>query len=180
MRALAARAHVAYTTIARIEHGDLDPTTGMLARILRATGLELHLSAEPAATPTLAGLTDAWRRGPQGQPDTPDWTRIRNVLDLLAQHPEWVGPATVVAPKPSGSNFMDNLLAGIAETLCDEADLPRPRWTKDIPPLTSPWVTDGTPRMKVRAAAATPAQLARRGITVRADSLWRNPETVGL
>jgi hypothetical protein len=75
---------------------------------------------------------------------------------------------------------MDNLLAGIAEKICDDADLPRPAWTKRIPPLGEQWAGGGTPRMRDIAEAATPEQFARRGITMRSDSLWRDRATVGL
>jgi len=179
MHALAARAKVAYSTVSRIEHGQVDPTTGMLARLLAAAGRELEMSSKEAAVPQLASLTDAWERNTHGQ-DRPDWTRLRAFLDFLALHPEMRGPATLQIPAPSNSEFMDNLLAGMAEKICDDADLPRPAWTKRIPGLKHPWIGGGTPRMRAHARAVTPSQLAARGITMTSDSLWRDPATVGL
>jgi transcriptional regulator with XRE-family HTH domain len=177
MHALAARARVAYTTVSRIEHGQLDPTTGMLQRLLAATGARLELSAKADEIPQLADLVDAWKVE-QGSA-RPNWTRLRAFLDMLAQHPELAGPATIRMPAPSGSALMDNLLAAIAETIADDAGIPRPPWTKSVPKLSERWFTDGTPRMRAAAEAATPEPLARRGITVRADSLWRDQTTVG-
>jgi transcriptional regulator with XRE-family HTH domain len=114
MHALAARAKVAYTTVSRIEHGQVDPTTGMLSRLMTAAGRQLELTSREASTPRLADLADAWTTNARGQ-DRPDWTRVRAFLDFVAQHPDLSGPATVQAPVPSGSQFMDNLFAGIAE-----------------------------------------------------------------
>lgn len=179
MHALASRAKVAYSTVARIEHGRLDPTTGMLARLLAATGRELKLCSGEADIPRLASLASAYRRNAHGQ-DRPDWTRMRAFLDLLARRPELAGPSTLNMPPASGSAFMDNLLAGIAEKICDDASLPRPSWTKRIRPLEQRWIGRGTPRMHAASEAATPEQLATRGITLRADGLWRDRSTVGL
>jgi transcriptional regulator with XRE-family HTH domain len=179
MRALAGRAKVAYTTVSRVEHGHVDPTTGMLSRLLAAAGRQLELSSSEVATPRLADLADAWTMDARGQ-DRPDWTRLRAFLDFVAQHPDLRGAATLHAPVPSGSPFMDNLLAGMAEKICDDANLPRPAWTKRVPRLSEPWVSGGTPRMRAAAEAATPSQLASRGITMKVESLWRDQSTVGL
>jgi len=113
MRALAARADVATSTIARIESGKVDPTVGMLARLLSAAGHELELGTHRGSGPEIADLADAWSRGPGG--DRPDWTRLRAFLDQLARQPEQQGPATLRRPAPSGSAVLDALLAGIAE-----------------------------------------------------------------
>lgn len=177
MRALAKLAGVAYTTVSRIEHGQVDPTTGMLERLLGAAGMELEISTRAASTPRLADLSDAWDRNGRGQ-DRPDWTRLRAFLDYLALHPELKGPATLHRPLPSGSALLDNLLAGIAEKTCDDAGLPRPAWTRLVRPLRQPWTGGGTPRMRAEAASATPVQLARRGIALTADSLWSDRATV--
>ena len=177
MHALAARAKVAYTTVSRIEHGQVDPTTGMLQRLLAASGARLELSTSADDTPQLADLVDAWKV--EHGSALPNWTRLRAFLDMLAQRPELAGPATIRMPAPSGSPLMDNLLAAIAEKVADDAGIPRPPWTKRVPGLSERWITEGTPRMKAAAEAATPEPLARRGITVRADSLWRDQTTVG-
>jgi transcriptional regulator with XRE-family HTH domain len=178
VRGLAASAGVAYSTIARIESGRLDPTTGMLDRLLEAAGCRLELSAVRVPVPRLADLTDAWGVDPLGQ-DRPDWTRLRSLLDHLAEHPHQVGVALAPPPPPSGSEFMDALLAGIAEKLCDDAGVPRPGWARRVPGVAMPWISPGTPRMQSAARAGTPPQLAARNIFVRADSLWRRAAAVG-
>lgn len=172
VRGLAASAGVAYSTVARIESGRLDPTTGMLDRLVEAAGCRLELAAVRVPVPRLADLVDAWGVDPLGQ-DRPDWTRLRGFLDYLAEHPRQVGVALAAPPLPSGSGFMDALLAGIAEKLCDDAGVPRPGWARRVPGVAMPWISPGTPRMQAAARAGTPPQLAARNIFVRADSLWR-------
>ncbi len=177
MRALAARADVATSTIARIEAGKVDPTVGMLARLLNAAGRQLELGTQRAPGPEIADLADAWSHGPGG--DRLDWTRLRTFLDQLARHPEQKGPATLRRPAPSGSAVLDTLLAGIAEKICDGGGLPRPTWARSVPPLPEPWATPGTPAMREAIRAATPRELAKRGLRIDERSLWREPGSVG-
>ena len=178
VRGLAASAGVAASTVARIESGRLDPTTGMLAGLLGAAGCRLELTTVPLRTALLGELAGAWAVDASGQ-DRPDWTRLRGFLDDLAEHPEQRGVAVAMRPQPSGSAFMDALLAGIAEKVCDDAGLPRPAWTRAVPALAAPWMSPGTPRMQAAAAAGTPPQLAARNIVLRADSLWRTAVRIG-
>jgi transcriptional regulator with XRE-family HTH domain len=174
LRALAARSDVSYTTICRIEHGQIDPTTGTLRKLLGALGEDLELAGHPLSrSPELAELADAWLTDRFGQ-DQPDWTRMRAFLDDLARRPELAARAIRARPAASGSTFFDNLLAGIAEKIADDGATPRPAWTKRIPELTETWESLGTPRMRAAATAATPAQLAVRHILIPAASLWRH------
>lgn len=175
LRALAERADVSFTTVFRIEHGEVDPTTGTLRKLLGALGQELELGRSNLAQgPELASLSDAWSSDRAGQ-DQPDWTRLRAFLDHLGRHPDQSARAVRSRPPASGSAFFDNLLAGIAEKVSDDAGTPRPAWTKKIPPLAVTWEGFGTARMRATAAAATPPQLAARHILVPAASLWRQP-----
>ena len=178
VRSLGAAAGVAYSTVARIESGRMDPTMGMLTRLLTAAGHDLHLTATSSHLPQLADLRDAWATDTRGQ-DRPDWTRLRNFLDHLYRHPNQRAMAIARQPARSGSAFLDCLLAGIAEKTADDAGLPRPPWTRRIPSLGDPWISPGTPRMIANYRAATPPQLASRGITLTADSLWRPAEAKG-
>lgn len=177
-RSLAAMAGVAYSTVARIEAGQVDPTVGMLTKLLDATGNDLRIEAHAAGVPQLAELVDAWGRDANGQ-DRPDWTRLRGFLDYLKLHPQHRAVAVATRPTAAGSAFMDALLAGIAEQVSDEAAIPRPRWTRQIPPLLEPWISPGTPRMQARDRASTPPPLAARNLFLSADSLWRDYATIG-
>ena len=72
-RALAERAVVAASTVVRIEHGRVDPTTGMLRLLLHAAGQELQLVTTPVPgpgagpSPALTEVVTAWT----GSPDDP-------------------------------------------------------------------------------------------------------------
>lgn len=178
-RALAIRAGVSTTTVTRIERGDMDPTVGMLRRLLEAAGHAVTITIRSTERPLeLADLTDAWATGPAG--DRPDWTRLRAFLDSLALHPSRTAEAIECRPKPSGSAMVDALLAAIADKLADDTGLPRPSWTAARSRRLHPaWETPGTPRMQDAALAQTPSQLVEHGIIASADSLWRVLEPTG-
>lgn len=171
MRGLAARAGVAYTTVQRIEKGNLDPTVGMLSKLLRAMGRELSFVDAAAKFPTVAELADVLTQHDGGE--RIDWTRLRIFTDYLSWHPELIGPATDHPPKPSGSAFIDNLLAAITETVCDEAGMPRPPWTKTVYPLEQQSHVSGTPMMQDKSLKETPPQFLSRGLIVSRYDLWR-------
>jgi transcriptional regulator with XRE-family HTH domain len=174
LRALANLSDVSYPTICRIESGRIDPTTGTLRKLLRAMDADLQLGRRAAdPVPRLADLYEFWSTDNTGQ-DQPDWTRLRSFLDFLSRHPELSASAVRAKPPTSGSDFFDNLLAGIAEKVSDDAGHRRPAWTKTIPPLATTWESFGTPRIRAEAEAATPPQLADRGILIPAPSLWRH------
>jgi transcriptional regulator with XRE-family HTH domain len=186
VRALAEIAGISPTTVTRIETGRVDPGWGTLRKVLAAAGEEAVLTTRRLpATPvrsrsrtTLADLSDAWKRTARG--DTPDWTRLRGALDVLAQHPEMLPDALEPRPKPSGSAVMDALLAGIADKLADDGRLPRPAWTKRTARLKSEWSARGTPAMIAARRAATPPQLRQRGFVLDEASLWRDRASVSV
>lgn len=178
VRGLAQRAGVSASTVSRVEAERMDPTVGMLSRLLAAAGFTLVVDVRPepeiALQPSavvLADLTDAWQETSAGY--RPDFTRLRAFLDHLAQEPGRVAVAVSRAPESSGSAVMDALLAAIAEKIADDAGLERPGWTRAVPGLREPWQTPGTPRMQEAARRATPPQLLSRGLVVDAGSLWR-------
>ena len=151
----------------------MDPTVGMLDRLLDASGHDLELRARRSHEGRLGALTDAWRVHPDGT-DRPDWTRLRVFLDYLWLHPALTRAAIADKPDPSGSQVMDNLLAAMAEKLSDDAELPRPSWTAEIPGLSRPWCMPATPRMHAAAQSATAPQLVARGFVLASNSLWRD------
>jgi transcriptional regulator with XRE-family HTH domain len=177
-RALADRAQVPPSTITRVEAGKIDPTVGMLRRLLDAAGQELHVTTRRRTTkriPVLAELTNAWVDSPH---EHPDWTRLRSWLDYLMTHPNEVERSIVRRPAKSQSLVLDSLLAGIAEKLADDAGLARPRWAAQTPNLNQEWSAFGTPRMMAAWRAAAPPQLLKRGLIIDAPSLWRDSETI--
>ncbi len=170
---LARRAGVPRSTVTRMEDGLVDPTFGMLQRVLGAARASLEVSAHPLPTLSLARLADARSDTPWGE--TIDWTRLRATLDELMLHPEAVEAAITTPPARSGSARLDALLAGVAEKLADDAALPRPAWCRAVPALTEPWQPPGTPWMVARTSATAPEQLRRRNIFLGESELWRRP-----
>ena len=175
IRALAETAGVSASTVSRIESGRMDPTMGMLDRLLASAGTRMDVAAR--ATPQLASLVDAWHSSSRGE--VIGWTRLRAFVDHLALHPADAPSALRRMPAPSGSAVLDNLLAGVAETQSDALGLDRPTWTRGVPALREPWASPGTPRMQAKARASTPPALAARGLTLAATSIWRDHAHAG-
>ena len=171
MRDLAALAGISYPTISRIENGHEDPRWDTLTKIAAALGKTLAPMFE---TRPILRLADIDIEGTTGEPD---WTRLRSFADQITLHPEWTAAAIADAPSP-GSSFMSNLLAAIAEKLADDAKIQRPRWTKRIAALESPWEAPATPRRRAMNAQNTPAQFAARHITLPERTIWRERELI--
>lgn len=166
--ALAARAGVPTSTVSRIEADVVDPTVAMLTRVVAAAGCRLELTAERiAVAPSLADLAGLRPN------DSPDWTRLRAVIDWTSQHPERI--SEVIANRPTGgSPMLTALIASIADKLADDHELRRPRWTAAVPPLEGEWTPPGTPRMIAKARRNTPPQLGARNIVLAEHDLWRH------
>lgn len=173
MRELAERAGVAASTVSRIEANRVSPSAETIDRLLLACGLERKDA--PANIPSIASLNDAWNE----ETARPDWTRIRALLDTLDLHPEYRSAATIEQPEISDYPVMNNLLAGIAETIADLEGYRPPQWARQIEPLSQEWSPPGTPRMLEARRAATPPRLATRRIVVDRESLWRDPTPIG-
>jgi transcriptional regulator with XRE-family HTH domain len=178
-RALAIKAQVPPSTVSRIESGQVDPTIGMLQRLLDAVGSELRMSAEKipsGSTPAIAELADAWKENE----DRPDWTRLRAFLDYLALNPGCVERSLIRKPPHSKSDVLDAMLAGIAQKVAEDHDLRPPTWTSRVPSPKHEWLPFGTDRMRSRWRELTPPQLLQRRIVLDGTSLWRDYENVGV
>ncbi|WP_432881366.1 helix-turn-helix domain-containing protein [Kribbella sp. CA-245084] len=174
-RALAARAGVPTSTVSRIEVGSSDPTLTMLSRLIAASGRHLSVtmdSAAPASALSIESLTAAY--SPDGGVRRVNWARLRGFLDHLLAHPQLTADAIETPPHRTGDPAFDALLAGIAEKLADDLGIPRPRWTRSVPPSPTPWEAPGTPSRVQRARAKAPAQLAARNIWLAEHDLWRD------
>jgi transcriptional regulator with XRE-family HTH domain len=174
---VAKRAGVAISTVSKVESGDIDPTVTMFQRLVAATGRDLALVvSDPAKTPALADLADAWREDPE---PGPDWPRLRGFTGWLARHPEAIDTALTRPPIRSSHGRLDALLAAIAEKAADDAGIPRPRWCAKVPPLRGPWHSSGPRQTKEQAASAAPPQFRARNIYLSARNVWRTPASHG-
>lgn len=172
VRAMAGRAQVAASTITRIRAGTLAPTLPLVERLVDAAGYDLQLELRRSGTPRtprLGNLADAWSR--QRGRVRLDWTRWRAFLDDMSLHPDRVPDAIYVPPPPAGEKIIDALLAAVAEKLAEDAGLPAPAWCVAAPSLDEPY----EPRVARQIPGRTvPPQLARRGLLIDAESLWRD------
>lgn len=170
-RALAARAGVPTSTVSRIEEGEIDPTVGMLGRIIDAAGSRLVLKLEAGkAEPTLASLSNAVDR--VGGRIKVDWTRLRGFSDWAARHVDQLPRALADPPARTGTP-LDAILAAFAEELAAQHGIERPRWTRAIGPLSQEWTAPGTPRMRAEATAKTPEPFRRRNLVLARSALFR-------
>jgi len=172
-RALAARAGVPTSTVTRIEKGTIDPTLGMLSRLLEAAGHDLMVEAVPAEEAPLslaslsnAGIVEADRL-------RIDWTRLRAFADWAHLHPEALADALVEPPRRTGT-ALDAILAGFAELLAERAGIEPPAWTRSVPVPEEPFIPPGTPSMRARAAESTPQAFRRRNIVLARSALFRD------
>lgn len=178
VRKLAADAHVAASTITRIQAGVVDPTVNTLEKILDAAGFDLRIEAirhDTHRRPRLADLADKWTLR-DGRVRV-DWTSWRALLDELALHPERTPDAIYLEPPPAGTPMIDALLAAVAEKLADDAGMSRPHWTTQVPPLEAPY---HPLRARHVGDPDVAPQLVARGLMIDTRSLWRDPETIGV
>ncbi|MCU1387725.1 MAG: hypothetical protein JWL72_1063, partial [Ilumatobacteraceae bacterium] len=175
-RALAERAGVSPSTVTRIEGGVVDPTVGMLTRLLAAAGSELRL--EVSRPPRLSSLLSAFDVGAVEPIDGIDFVRLQGFIDELRLNRNLVEAAIRDDPGRTGSALMDNVLAAIAEKFADDVGVSRPSWVGSVEKLSEPVVTPGPKRVRARAVATAPSQLRDRNVFIEADSLWRERDVV--
>ncbi|CAN5446936.1 hypothetical protein BH10ACT2_BH10ACT2_20820 [soil metagenome] len=162
-RALAARAGVEQSTIARIESSDADPTFSTVARLLDAAGFRL-----PAPEPLLPTLAEAALGD-----DELDWTMIRAVTDRAAHHPADIELMIGAEPPATASLTARTVLAAIAAFVSRGRSSRLPGWVRHTKPLQQRWHLPGTPRMIERTITETPPLLARYNVWLPADALTR-------
>lgn len=162
-RALAKRAGVEQSTIARIELGDADPAYSTVIRLLNAAGFRL-----PDPEPSIPTLAEAATGG-----DEIDWTMLRSVTDLAERDPSTVKLLNGAEPPPTAGITTRTILAAVAAFLAEEAGVRAPGWARHTPPLAEPWHPGGTPRMIRQTIAETPPAVARYNVWLRASAMQR-------
>ena len=164
-RALARRAGVPASTVARIERGEMDSTIGMLQRLTGAAGSSLTIDHAPAI-PTIAAAAAS------GEVE-PNWTMFKATTDWVRTHPADAEIAISAAPDVDNARVA-NLAAAAAEMIASWAGLRAPKWTAAVEPLSEPWEHPGTPRMVARARNAAPDEFRRRNIWLSPETIWPN------
>lgn len=162
-RALAQRAGVEQSTIARIELGEADPAYSTVVRLLDAAGFRL-----PEPEPSVPTLAEAATGG-----DELDWTMLRAVTDLAERDASSVGLMIGAEPPRTTGRIARTILAAVAALLAEQAQIRLPAWARHTPPLDEAWHPDGTPRMVRQTMAETPPAMARYNVWLRASALHR-------
>lgn len=143
----------------------------MLERIAAASGRRLVIDSVPPSDTSIAGLVARLGVDDDGEPD---WTAIRSFADWAEQHPADVLDAIASPPMRTGSDRIDNLIAGIAETIADVHGVEPPRWCSAVDALGEPWLAPGTAAMRRRHEAHVPPRFAQRGVRLPAATVWRS------
>ncbi|MGD9997256.1 MAG: multiprotein-bridging factor 1 family protein [Ilumatobacteraceae bacterium] len=162
-RALAERAGVEQSTIARIERGDADPAYSTVVRLLDAAGFRL-----PEPEPSIPTLAEVATGG-----DELDWTTLRSVTDLAQRDPSSVRLLIGAEPPRATGSVARTILAAVAAFLAEQAGIRAPAWARHTPPLDEPWHPTGTPRMVRHTIAETPPAMARYNVWLRTSALRR-------
>ncbi|MHB1211870.1 MAG: hypothetical protein ACYC0W_06360 [Candidatus Nanopelagicales bacterium] len=118
----------------------------------------------------LADLYDAWSLTEGGWPRL-EHGRVRSFCDYYRAYPQFLESAIAERPEPSGWPAFDSLIAGLAETLADDAGTPRPAWTVTVEPDTVTWRRHSAV-LEDEWRATTPAPILDRGLVIDAASLW--------
>ncbi|MGK2957546.1 MAG: helix-turn-helix domain-containing protein [Acidimicrobiales bacterium] len=173
VRALAQASGVATSTIHRIEQGELNPTVAMLARIVEASGMRLHIETQVDYAASILGLARSIREDiDRGDTSSP----VRKAAELAHRfhHGDDHTRRRMIAAEPptTGDVRWDAFVAALAEWLAVQADDHVPRWAYDAARYLhfGWWVT---PMKAVHAweYAGSPASFQHRGVYIHRDSL---------
>ena len=163
-------AGVSHPTISRIENGHEIPNWTTMRTIAAAFGKSCAFENTRDIT-RLSDLVEPLDGNIEAEPH---WTRLRVFADQRALHPELTAVATADQPESSGSAFIDNLLAAIAEKAAVNVKIRPSSWTAEIKPLEIMWEAPDTKRMRAIVAANTPPEFAARNIMLSASAIWRD------
>jgi transcriptional regulator with XRE-family HTH domain len=175
-RALAARAGVAQTTVARTESGRISPTWETLTRMLHAAGVSAEITTGPGPHPAHVTCREAGHRVADAlsRGDEPEaWRHVMQLLDDVRGDPT---PAALLAdrPPPTGVRRWDALLAATAAHLAHEGDVYPAAWTHDPRyVLDEWWFPSGIESLHAMALVQSPAQFRVRGIFLLDGALDR-------
>lgn len=174
-RALAQRAGVAQTEVARIESGKVQPSLVHLGRLLDAIGVEVDVDVRLvdhrlSAVDAARTISDELARGSEAR-------AFRSAL-VLADDLHSVTPARLVelveeAPPTVGDDRYDALLAAVVDDAVSSLGVPAPAWTAEPWRSTQGWLVSGMDELRQVALTESPSAYRRHGVLVVAEDLSR-------
>lgn len=94
-------------------------------------------------------------------------------MDLVDDFRYHKDPAAIADPFLLGDEEKDAVLAGVIETLCDEMNLPIPKWLYSVPAAKRPVFLSRMQTLKSFAIAESPSRLRLRKVFVCENFLHR-------
>lgn len=173
LRAMAAAAGTAVSTVHRIERGELRPTVDTLARLAEAAGMALRIETDVDYASSLVGLSRSIVAA-LGEQDESRPVRMAaelvhrfHGLDRRSQS-RMIG----AEPPPTGDVRWDAFVGGLGEWLAVRGRVPAPGWTYAADRfLERGWWITSMASMRAWEYAGAPAAFKIRGVYVHRDSL---------
>lgn len=172
-REFAARAGVSFRGYQLLESADHNARIGSIRKVAGALGLPpegtglllgefLLLHPESIRAAGFRILADGPRSWTIHLFDFVDAFRRTSRPELVRDAPPQMLPARFAA-----------VMAGTAEALCSEADLPAPPWCQAVPGLPEPWFVSGVENLRASALAESSVHFRRRNVFVLGSFLSR-------
>lgn len=102
----------------------------------------------------------------------PQWWKIA-LMDFVDDFRFHRDPAAIEEPFETGDERRDAVLAGVIETLCDEMNIPIPKWLESIPSCRQPYFLSGYESLKAAAIVESPVRFRLRKVFVMENFLFR-------
>jgi hypothetical protein len=100
------------------------------------------------------------------------WWQIP-LMDFVDDFRRYKNSDAIKEPFQRGDEKMDAILASVAESICDELNLPVPKWLGDVPACTEPYFVAGLENLKAIAIVESPLRFRIRKIFVLENFLYR-------
>jgi hypothetical protein len=102
----------------------------------------------------------------------PQWWKIA-LMDFVDDFRYHKDPEAIKEPFELGNERMDAVLASVAESICDELNLPIPDWLGNVPACTDPYFVSGLENLKATAIVESPLRFRIRKVFVLENFLHR-------
>lgn len=179
-RALARRARVQQTDVARIEAHRVQPTLPVLGRLLDALDTELRPVGNPPPDDGIAASVAAEIRGLVSQADLEPralneaFRAAAGIVDEAQRTtPNQFRRSVTKAPEPTGVPGFDALIASLVEDSCEKFGIDAPGWVDDDWRFVGEWFTSGVPEFREDALSESPPAFRRHGVYVLANEFCR-------